>query len=87
MILIPFVENAFKHGDISSEIIRISIESKGNEILFHQRNKISTSKKDINSGIGIKNVTQRLDLIYGENYSLKITSENGFYETNLIIKT
>lgn len=87
MILIPFVENAFKHGDISSEIIQISIESKGNAIHFHQRNKISTSKKDINSGIGIKNVTQRLDLIYGQNYSLKITAENGFYETNLIIKT
>ena len=87
MILIPFVENAFKHGDISSEMIQISIENKGDEIHFQQSNKISTSKKDISSGIGIKNVTQRLDLIYGENYSLKITSENGFYEINLIIKT
>ena len=87
MIIIPFVENAFKHGDIQNSPIIISIKNIGTEIHFHQKNKISNAKKDVTSGIGIKNVKQRLEFIYGKNHSLKIDSEKEFYELNLIIKT
>lgn len=86
MLLIPFVENAFKHGDLKNDILNIEIKNEGNELFFSQKNKISNNQKDTTSGIGIENVKKRLELLYPEKHTLKITNNSHFYEVNLKIE-
>ncbi len=92
MLLVPFVENAFKHGVglMDDPIINISLEGNTYGINFTVRNKFdpnSVEVKDGSSGIGIQNVKRRLDLLYKDMYTLKIykNEENWFItELNII---
>ncbi|TVZ27945.1 histidine kinase [Gillisia sp. Hel_I_86] len=88
MLLIPFVENAFKHSNIdkrTSSFINISIVSNTNEISF----KIENSKperpmnKDDVGGIGINNVKKRLSILYPETHTLLITDTAEVYKVEL----
>jgi two-component system LytT family sensor kinase len=79
MLLIPFFENSFKHGNIetnNSAWIRSSLEVNSKIIQFKIENtKDPDTKhkhKDPTSGIGIENVRQRLQLLYGKQYELDI---------------
>ena len=72
-----FLENAFKHGidyrGPSAIDIKLSIDDRG--LTFVVKNPIPNSKrdeKDGHSGVGLKNIKQRLDLIYGNRHKLKI---------------
>jgi two-component system, LytTR family, sensor kinase len=78
MVLIPFVENAFKHGNIEDEKngkiqIRLTVDS--GLLTFECRNTLATNKKskDKEGGIGIVNVKRRLELIYPGRHELKST--------------
>ena len=66
MLLIPFVENAFKHSDFENDPsgkIEILIRTSGKEIEFEITNTIGKNQtKDLQSGIGIENVKRRLEL-------------------------
>ena len=70
MLLIPFVENAFKHGVSLTEKswIRIKLECDDQRINFEVRNSIhpsaATDPEQAQSGIGLKNVGERLKLLY-----------------------
>lgn len=82
MLLIPFVENAFKHGISLKETstIRISLLSQDKSLYFDVSNTIhsknaSDPEKD-NNGIGLNNVQQRLRLLYPGRHELSIR-ENG----------
>ncbi|MEK6548077.1 MAG: histidine kinase [Bacteroidota bacterium] len=91
MLLIPFVENAFKHGVGMIEKPRISIELHDDpkQLHFIVKNKISNQvaeKKDESSGIGLTNVRRRLELLYPEKHELNITESNNTYVVDLIIK-
>lgn len=76
MLLIPFVENAFKHGTgmIEEPLIEISLETYERQLIFKVKNKYlkDDSAKDKSSGIGLANVKRRLELLYHENHSLTI---------------
>ena len=85
MILIPFLENAFKHGNLKDSKLEISIKTIGSQIYFHQKNKISKAEKDKSSGIGIENVKERLSIIYPDKHLLEILNNKDFYEVNLTI--
>lgn len=92
LLLIPFVENAFKHGISIKENSDININLKTNEntVLFNVSNTINKFKKnrnEENSGFGLKNVQKRLDLLYPNNYSLKINDDNVQYNVSLTINT
>jgi sensor histidine kinase YesM len=89
MILIPFVENAFKHG-ISfgkSSIIHILLEVTDIAISFKVKNKIhrESNMKDRNSGIGLENVKRRLQLIYPDHHILSIDENEEYYWIDLKI--
>jgi two-component system, LytTR family, sensor kinase len=90
MLLIPFVENAFKHGMgmIREPFIKIDISLKSNQLIFNVLNKFndqSEEQKDFDSGIGLKNVTRRLALVYGHNHALKAEAEGDLFVVNLTI--
>lgn len=82
LILLPFVENAFKHG-VSNEHrecwITIDLKVKGDTLLFKVENSISTNKVNnllgYKSGIGLKNVKRRLELLYPSKHQLNIVKE------------
>ena len=86
LLLIPFVENAFKYGtDFNGKTdIQIKLEIFEEDFFFEVRNKIGTYRKDkVNSGIGLNNIENRLRLIYPENHALRITKDNGIYSVQL----
>jgi LytS/YehU family sensor histidine kinase len=94
MLLIVFVENAFKHLDISEDkksSVYVSIEENANQLLFKCINTSdsSTFKEDDlekgRSGIGLINVKKRLSLIYPENHQLTITKNDTSYSIELIL--
>jgi two-component system LytT family sensor kinase len=79
MLLIPFVENAFKHGVglIEKPEINIHLETKDKLLYFNVRNKYNNSQpevKDKASGIGLNNVKRRLNLLYKNQHDIKISS-------------
>ena len=88
-VLITIVENAFKHGDLKNaeHPIDIKLTVGQNSILFYCRNKKKTGPKELSTGIGLDNIKKRLDLAYGNQYTLNIKDESAFYTTQLIINT
>jgi sensor histidine kinase YesM len=88
MLLIPFVENAFKHGIIINGFLTVEgkVEFNKNVLNFTIKNTISKVYEDLNeNGIGLENIKKRLDLLYKNNYKLQVTKENGWFEVNLRI--
>lgn len=87
MLLIPFVENAFKHGVvfIDSPEINIHLETKDRSLCFSVRNKFSDQQpeiKDKASGIGLANVKRRLNLLYKDQHTIKIATTKDAYNEN-----
>lgn len=77
MILIPFLENAFKHGFTDKENCKVEIKLRieSPRLMFQVRNCINQNaekNKDSTSGIGLDNVRRRLELIYPGRYDLDI---------------
>ena len=88
MLLIPFVENAFKHGTGIIENAQIDIELKGekNILQFTVRNKYNGTShevKDRTSGIGLPNVKRRLNLLYNKQHTLLITKKEPWFTVSL----
>jgi two-component system LytT family sensor kinase len=85
MLLIPFVENAFKHGVgiVKNPSIDIHLSYLDKKLTFSVKNKANpaskTEKKDESSGIGLANVKRRLELLHPDNYELTIKEENDTY--------
>ncbi|MDP5082056.1 MAG: histidine kinase [Winogradskyella sp.] len=84
MLLIPFVENSFKHGTIKNGVLTIDIKIKTstNEILFVIKNN---SSNDLNykEGIGLENIKKRLELLYPNQYHLLINTDENDFEVSL----
>ncbi|MFD2161825.1 sensor histidine kinase [Paradesertivirga mongoliensis] len=85
LILISFVENAFKHGVASDpdNPIKISVRILNNQLHFEIQNKKSLLNKDESSGIGLSNVKRRLDLLYVGKYALDIEEDLDTYYCKL----
>jgi two-component system LytT family sensor kinase len=87
LILINFIENAFKHGVFSDKEapIRIHVELSHNAFHFNVTNKVNSLKKDKTGGIGLVNVKRRLALIYPNKHELLITNEAHNFTVDLKI--
>lgn len=87
MLLIPFVENAFKHGNIIDEFLSIEIHIKvsDNSLDFTIRNTFNKENQDQEPGIGLENIKKRLDLNYSDHYKLTYDTTNNWYSANLLI--
>ena len=89
MIMIPFVENAFKHSvDSAIEngiILKIVIDNGFLNFYCENHFDKSETDKDKGHGIGLETVKKRLDLIYKNNYNLSINTDNSVFKVNLEI--
>lgn len=88
MLLIPFVENAFKHGqkNISSPGILIKLNCDKNSFTFEVSNQYNDQilqNKDDGKGIGLANTQRRLELLYPKNHHLEIKKENNLFTIKL----
>ncbi|HEY9007913.1 sensor histidine kinase [Ohtaekwangia sp.] len=89
LILIPFVENAFKHGINAEEIsrIKVSIEIDEHELRLEVYNKKVAARKDEErSGLGIENTRNRLLLLYPDRHILSITDTKEDFTVLLTIR-
>ncbi len=85
MLLVPFVENAFKHGDFRNKGFEMRISDKNQILHFYLLNFKKEKIKDTNSGIGIQNVKKRLEILYPKKYKLTIKETEGSFTVNLKI--
>ena len=88
MLLIPFVENAFKHGTglVPQAQIDVRLNLDKGRLHFFVRNRFSETgewEKDKTSGIGLTNVKRRLNLLYPNSHSLQITKKDGWFDVLL----
>ena len=85
LILIHFIENVCKHGIINNEKYpaKIGIIIKDDIIEVITENKINTSEKYMESGIGTANIQKRLDVIFKNNFILKYKENNTIFKTHL----
>ena len=88
LLFISFIENAFKHGvSYNGEtFINIRLCEKDGSIFFTCDNTLLKNKDNTDKGgVGLANVRRRLDLLYGDDYSLRITDDDNIHSINLII--
>ncbi|WP_423147566.1 sensor histidine kinase [Rubrolithibacter danxiaensis] len=85
LILIAFLENAFKHGDVYDPLcpVKIAMKIEPGQLQFEVVNKKTTLNKDKTSGIGLQNVKRRLDLLYKGKYQLQIDDSATVYNCKL----
>jgi LytS/YehU family sensor histidine kinase len=91
MLLIPFVENSFKHGlqgGVEEAFVRISVSIMDPDLEFIIENNLGTRdpvELDQRKGIGIDNTRQRLELLYPGKHKLTIRRDEGAFQVNLNI--
>jgi len=88
MLLFTFVENCFKHVGCSNcecPWIRIMIQTNGKKIVFNAENSTvkTVASANNNSGIGLKNVKKRLELLYKDFYHLEVENKNEVFKVAL----
>ncbi len=88
MLLIPFVENAFKHGTglAQDAYISICLAAANNVLDFSVTNRFAEESADIKdktSGIGLNNVYRRLNLLYKNSHKLDIKKNDGSFTVSL----
>lgn len=87
LITVDLIENAFKHTDFqkSDSFISIHFQLNANSFQLDVSNKISqrTPMKKDKSGLGLKNLRERLEIAYPNAYELKLTSENEVFHAIL----
>lgn len=87
MLLIPFVENAFKHGtgDIPDPSIAISLLADDSRLDFRVSNEFNPNErnKDGHHGIGLSNIKRRLELLYPGKHNLIIEQLHHTYNIHL----
>jgi len=91
LLLLPFVENCFQHGTshmLQDPWVNLTAEMKNTTLVMKLMNgKTTVSDNDQgNSGIGISNVKQRLDLLYKDKYDLQITEDDEVFIVDLWIE-
>ncbi|MBI5915573.1 MAG: histidine kinase, partial [Bacteroidetes bacterium] len=92
MLLLPFVENAFKHSrieDLENGWISIKLSTTdAQEVVFEVKNSLPKTgfTKDKIGGIGLQNVQRQLELIYPDHHELHISQENDAFEVFLKIR-
>ncbi len=91
MLLVPFIENAFKHSrieDLQNGWITINLATTNEHVFFTVENSLpkETFTKDKVGGIGLENVRRQLELMYPDRHELDIRSDNNVFRVRLKLK-
>jgi two-component system, LytTR family, sensor kinase len=88
-LLIPFVENAFKHGSFATverSFIHVSILVQNDRLYFNVKNSMKKSITTRDGGVGIANVKRRLELLLPDKYRLEVDHQEEIFNVNLEIE-
>jgi two-component system LytT family sensor kinase len=87
LVLITFVENCFKHGELADPAnpLTIQIKTINNQLVFYTHNKKRDGPKEKSTGIGLVNTKRRLDMVYKERYMLTVNDAQDDYTCTLTI--
>jgi len=87
MLLLPFIENSFKHGSIIQGKLNIAISIKAHDdvIYFHIKNS-NSERTSTPSGIGLENIRKRLELLYPSAHELSVGTTAKTFEVELHLK-
>ena len=87
LILITFIENAFKHG-ISYQhesFIEVKVSEHDDAMHFSCRNSKGEKPNEEKGGVGLANIRKRLNLLYGRDYALRIKNDADVYSVELAL--
>ena len=87
VLLLPFIENAFKYGShpLQKSTVSVTIGSTSNRLDFEVRNTIVANKKVVKSNIGLENTLRRLELIYPNKHELQMENDGAHFMAKLTI--
>lgn len=88
LLLLPFIENAFKHGvaeEVSTGFVTIVICKNEDELMMEVSNSIALQEEAKTGGIGLVNVEKRLKILYPEKYQLLIQNDGKNYQVSLTL--
>jgi sensor histidine kinase YesM len=88
MLLIPLVENIFKHGidkRRESNPIALQFGTDNGKLMFKTSNQIVNKKQKLAGGFGLRNLNQRLQLLYRDEYLLTTSSDGAVFNAELVI--
>jgi len=85
LLLIPFIENAFKHGDFSAggDGVTVVVRCTEQSLHFYCRNTKGRGEKDTGGGIGLTNIKRRLQLLYHGKHTLDIEDNHNCFTINM----
>lgn len=92
LLLLPFVENSFKHGasnDLKSPFIELRVKVNDNRLIFSLINSYRSESlkfEGYQERIGLKNVKRRLELLYPQKHSLEIVQKQEIFNVNLTLE-
>ena len=88
LVLITFVENCFKHGELgdAADPVLIRLTVVQSQLTFYTRNQKRTGPKEKSTGIGLTNTRKRLAIMYPERYTLRVDDEPRHYTCSLSIE-
>jgi LytS/YehU family sensor histidine kinase len=87
LLLLSFVENALKHGQLQDEKnpVEIKLNTENNTLIFSTKNRKNKASMVISTNIGLTNIQKRLEILYPEKHTLNIVNENEYYECRLTL--
>ncbi len=89
LLLIPLVENAFKHGTggIQGCFVSISLTLDDDALTLYIENSVPGQKASVTStGLGLQNTRQRLEILYSGKHQFRINQLPGIYKTELVVQ-
>ena len=87
LLLITFVENCFKHGELGDPAnpLVIYLRVVQNRLTFRTHNKKRDGPKEKSTGIGLANTRERLEIVYKDRHALSVENSSDYYTCNLTI--
>ncbi len=81
LLLLSFVENALKHGQLQDKNfpLKISIKTYQDTLIFKTENNKNNASKVVSTNIGLPNIQKRLEILYPQNYTLTVDNEGNKY--------
>ena len=81
LLLLSFVENALKHGQLQNENapLKISIKTHENTLIFQTENNKNSAVKVVSTNIGLSNIQKRLEILYPDNHELAVDNQADKY--------